>query len=298
MPGSFLVHRLRDQTYWLYLPTTADLSAPLPLIVMLHGCGQSAVEFAQGTRMNQHAHQPCAILYPEQNKSANSMRCWNWFAPDVLAGHADAELIVQLMQDTQERYPIDPARRYVVGFSAGAAMAAVLCTTHASLFAGCAMHSGLMAQAATTLTEAAQFMRRGIDPSAFERSVRQSLTRLPAGSHTVPTLVIHGSADTIVNPVNAQQIAEQLRLVDTQLSLDGTEPVFSSEQWVEGAGRAYRQQEMKLGTTRLLRTILIEGLKHAWSGGDPRHEYFDPTGPDSTGLILDFLLPQPSNDAD
>jgi poly(hydroxyalkanoate) depolymerase family esterase len=298
MPGRFLVHRLRDQTYWLHLPTTADPSTPLPLIVMLHGCGQSAVEFAQGTRMNQHARQPCAILYPEQSKTANSMRCWNWFAPEVLAGHADAHLIVQLMQDAQGRYRIDPARRYVVGFSAGAAMAAVLCTTHAPLFAGCALHSGLMAQAATSVSEAAQFMRRGIDPEAFERSVQRSLTRLPAGSHTVPTLVIHGSADTIVNPVNAQQIAEQLRRVDSQLSLDGTEPVFSSEQWIEGSGRAYRLQEMKLGNTLLLRTILVDGLTHAWSGGDPRHDYFDPSGPDATGLILDFLLPHSSNDAE
>src|SRR5580658_5492155 len=152
MAGSFLVHRLRAQTYWLYLPST-DSTATLPLIVMLHGCGQTAAEFAQGTRMNQYVQQRCAVLYPEQDRSANSMRCWNWFEPQTLAGRAEAALIVQQVQDSQARYCLDPQRCYLVGFSAGAAMAAVLCSTHPRLFAGCAMHSGLMAQAATSLSE-------------------------------------------------------------------------------------------------------------------------------------------------
>jgi poly(hydroxyalkanoate) depolymerase family esterase len=287
MPGTFLVQRLRDQTYWLYLPKTSDPSAPLPLIVMLHGCGQTAAEFAQGSRMNQYAS--CAILYAEQMPSANSMRCWNWFEPAALSGDAESALIVALLRDAQARHPIDPARCYIVGFSAGAAMAAVLCSTYPELFAGCAMHSGLMAQAATSLTEAVQSMRRGVDPEAFERSVPRMRARLAAGSHTTPTLVIHGSADGIVNPVNAQQIAEQARVVNTSLS-GAIEPVFSSERWSESTGRPYRQQDMKVGDRLLLRTILIEGLGHAWSGGDARHEYFDPTGPDATQLILEFLL--------
>src|SRR5580658_3207893 len=149
MPGSFLVHRLRGRTYWLYLPLAAEPPGGLPLIVMLHGCGQTAVEFAQGSRMNQQAQQgPYAVLYPEQETSVNSMRCWNWFDSDVQAGRADSQLIIEMLHDAQSRYPLSAARRYVVGFSAGAAMAAVLCTTYPELFAGCAMHSGLMAQAA------------------------------------------------------------------------------------------------------------------------------------------------------
>ncbi|HWW19545.1 MAG TPA: PHB depolymerase family esterase [Steroidobacteraceae bacterium] len=288
MSGSFLVHRLRDQTYWLYLPTTPEPSAPLPLIVMLHGCGQTAAEFAQGSRMNQYAW--CAILYPEQNRAANSMRCWNWFEPEGLDGRADCALIVQLIRDAQARYPINPAHCYVVGFSAGAAMAAVLCSTHPDLFAGCALHSGLMAQAATSLSQAVACMRHGVDPEAFNRSVQRMRARLSAGAHTAPTLVIHGSADLIVNPVNAQQIAEQTRVLNTRLN-GSVEPLFSSERWTDSPGRPYRQQEMTLGDKLLLRTLIIEGLGHAWSGGDARHEYFDPVGPDASRLILEFLLP-------
>jgi poly(hydroxyalkanoate) depolymerase family esterase len=290
MTGTFLAQRLRDQAYWLYLPKMQDTSAPLPLIVMLHGCGQTAIEFAQGSRMNQCARD-CAILYPEQNKAANSMRCWNWFEPEALAGRGEAAMIVDQMRDVQARHPIDPARCFIVGMSAGAVMAAVVCSTYPAVFAGCAMHSGLMAQAATSLTAAVQCMRRGVDPDTFERSVQRMVERLPAGAHTTPTLVLHGSADVVVNAVNAQQIAEQLRVVNTRLNSPTVEPLFASERWIETTGRAYRQQDMTLGTTLLLRTIVIEGLGHAWSGGEPRHDYFDPAGPDATRVILDFLLP-------
>jgi poly(hydroxyalkanoate) depolymerase family esterase len=291
MLSTFSVQRLRDQNYWLYLPTTPSTSAPMPLIVMLHGCGQTAAEFAQGSRMNQYAPD-CAILYPEQNKVANSMRCWNWFEPEALAGRAEAAMIVELMREAQAHHPIDPARCYIVGMSAGAVMAAVVCSSYRDLFAGCAMHSGLMAQAASSLAEAVQYMRRGVEPEAFDRSVQRMLALLPAGSHTTPTLIIHGSADAIVNPVNAQQIAEQLRVVNTRSSRPTVEPVFASERWIESSGRPYRQQDMTLDNTLLLRTIVIEGLGHAWSGGEPRHDHFDPAGPDATRLILEFLLAQ------
>jgi poly(hydroxyalkanoate) depolymerase family esterase len=288
MSGSFLVQRLRDQTYWLHLPASSETSASLPLIVMLHGCGQTAAEFAQGTRMNQQA-QGCVMLYPEQSRAANSMRCWNWFEPEALAGGGEAAMIVQLIRDAQSRHPIDPSRCYVVGLSAGACMAALLCSAYGNLFAGCAMHSGLMAQAASSLAQAVQYMRQGVEPAAFTCSVERTLAAIGNGAHTTPTLIIHGSTDAVVNPVNAQQIAEQLRLVNTRPHAPAAEPVFDSERWIEGSGRPYRQQQMSLEGRLLLRTIMIEGLGHAWSGGDPRHDYFDPIGPDATGLILDFL---------
>ena len=66
--------------------------------------------------------------------------------------------------------------------------------------------------------------------------------------------------------------------------------MLRNEQWIESGGRRYRQQDMTLGSTVLLRSILIDGLGHAWSGGDARHKFFDPTGPDASRLILEFLL--------
>ena len=105
----------------------------------------------------------------------------------------------------------------------------------------------------------------------------------------VPTLIIHGTDDQTVNPVNAEQIAEQMRLLAQRLHPESDPPTMRDEQWIESGGRRYRQQDMTLGPMVLLRSILIDGLGHAWSGGDARHKFFDPAGPNASRLVLEFL---------
>jgi poly(3-hydroxybutyrate) depolymerase len=39
----------------------------------------------------------------------------------------------------------------------------------------------------------------------------------------------------------------------------------------------------------LVRKIIVEGLGHAWSGGDERHPFNDAAGPDASRLIWDFV---------
>src|SRR5580704_17198045 len=73
--------------YRLYLPSGSSGRDSLQLIVMLHGCRQDSLTFAEGTRMNALAEEDrCAVLYPEQSKHSNPLRCWNWFDPASLSG--------------------------------------------------------------------------------------------------------------------------------------------------------------------------------------------------------------------
>ena len=73
--------------YRLYRPPGVTLGERLPLMVMLHGCGQDAKSFAISTRMNRiAARQRFAVLYPEQDRLANAQGCWNWF--DTRSGRA------------------------------------------------------------------------------------------------------------------------------------------------------------------------------------------------------------------
>jgi poly(hydroxyalkanoate) depolymerase family esterase len=288
---SFLAPGQRDLAYRLYLPAGIGTKERLPLLVMLHGCGQTAVEFAEGTRMNTQAEdRHCAVLYPEQPKKSNPLRCWNWFEPESLVGHGEAALIVKTVLHVINHGPIDAGRVYVAGFSAGGAMAAVLCATHGTLFAACAIHSGVRFHAATSSLQAVQVMSRGAITSLDEITQKIASQR-PPGSRLVPTLIIHGTDDQTVNPVNAQQIVEQTRLLAERLHPESDPPTLGDEQWIESGGRRYRQQDMSLGPMVLLRSILIDGLGHAWSGGDARHKLFDPAEPDASRLILDFLLP-------
>ena len=71
-----------SRAFKLYIPKQFD-GTLRPLVVMLHGCTQSAEDFARGTAMNELAEElGFFVAYPEQPSSANTSRCWNWFRAD------------------------------------------------------------------------------------------------------------------------------------------------------------------------------------------------------------------------
>jgi poly(hydroxyalkanoate) depolymerase family esterase len=202
---------LSFRAYRLYLPAAALNRSDLPLLVMLHGCKQDALVFAEGTRMNQLAERyDFIVLYPEQSRRANPFGCWNWFQPAVLPGIGEAAAIARIVRRVMTRYRVDPTRVYVTGMSAGGAMACVLANRYGTLFAACAVHSGLRYRAALSPGAALAAMRRGSPNSALETARQSTLASQPSAAF-VPTLVIHGDRDETVNPVNADQIIEQTR---------------------------------------------------------------------------------------
>ena len=276
--------------YRLYLPSGSSRRDGLPLIVMLHGCTQDAVSFAAGTRMNSLAEEGrFAVLYPEQNERANPQRCWNWFEPASIAGHGEAALLARLIEQVTQRRPIDPRRVYLVGMSAGGAMACVLAVRHSRLFAACAIHSGLMYGVASSPIQALAAMRSGASPASIDKA-RRLVREAGRTEVAVPTLVIHGERDTTVNPVNADQIIEQLKERAEFLDPDAGALVASGERHIDGAGHRYRQQDyMRQGRT-VLRKVMVEGLGHAWSGGDGRYEFNEAAGPHASRLIVEFAM--------
>ena len=107
---------------------------------------------------------------------------------------------------------------------------------------------------------------------------------------TVPTLVIHGDRDTSVNPVNADQIIEELKTRAEFIDPSAGALFASKEQRIESGGRTYRQLDYMQQGRLVLRKVLVDGLGHAWSGGDDRYEFNDAAGPDASRLILDFVM--------
>ena len=119
---------LGSRAYKLYVPSSYGDGAPMPLMVMLHGCKQNPDDFATGTRINQVAEeQGFLVAYPAQSTKANGSNCWNWFEPQhqTRAG-AEPSIIVGIVREIGKAYRVDERSVFVAGLSAGAAMAVIL----------------------------------------------------------------------------------------------------------------------------------------------------------------------------
>jgi poly(hydroxyalkanoate) depolymerase family esterase len=257
----------------------------LPLLVMLHGCGQTGRELAASSRMNRLAvRHRFLVLYPEQERLANAHGCWNWF--DRRSGKADAEAATLLaaIELVARRHPVDMARVAVAGLSAGASMAALLAARYPDRFCAVAMHSGVApgtADSAATAMAAMHGRREAHlpDPSQALAAVGAAMAPLP------PLLILHGDADNVVSVRNAAATA--VLWAESLGARAG--PVRTMQR---GRRHAVRVTEYKARGRAQVTLREIVGLGHAWSGGAPGLNYSDPAGPDASALVWAFVARQ------
>jgi len=283
-PGQFVAGSYENQAgvrpYKLYIPT-GYAEQRLPLVVMLHGCTQTADAFARGTRMNALAdEQPCFVLYPEQTHAANRSRCWNWFKRgDQRRGQGEPAIIAGMTQEVMRCYRVDPNRVYVAGLSAGGAMAAVLATAYPEIYAAVGVHSGLASGSAHDLPSALAAMRGMPARTSGEPSEPAS------DAPPTPTIVFHGDRDRTVHPRNSDQ------LVSRSLEQNGTSADGPIERGQVPGGRAYTRVVHRDPAGRaVLEYWRVHGGGHAWFGGSSGGSYTDPKGPDATREMLRFFL--------
>lgn len=250
--------------YRLFLPAGA---APKGLIVMLHGCTQTAADFAAGTGMNRvAAGHGLAVAYPEQTSSHNSAACWNWFQPgDQGRGRGEPAILAELTQNLMAEYGLSRDRVFVAGLSAGGAMAAVMAEAYPEIFAAAGVHSGLAVGAATDVMGAFSAMQRGAPAK------RQAKTR---------TIIFHGAADATVHPANAAEI----------VAAHGPAKAHTDKGLAPGGRRYSRTVHTTPDGTPKVELWLIDGAGHAWSGGHASGSYTDPAGPDASAAMVRFFL--------
>ena len=260
--------------YHLYLP--AIITAEMPMVVMLHGCTQSADDFALGTRMNDLAEEfGFAVVYPEQSAGANAQRCWNWFrAGDQRRGGGEPSLIAGLTHKIILAHSIDRSRIYIAGLSAGGAAAANMAAAYPDIYAAVGIHSGLACGSARDM------------PSAFA-AMNGSAAIDPIGDQAfVPTITFHGGRDKTVKPSNSVQI--HARFVGHP---NLAEAHKVQDRGVSALGRPYVKNAMVNADGRSLsESWTMPDAGHAWSGGSHAGTYTDPHGPDASREMIRFFL--------
>lgn len=268
---------------YAYLPPKV---ANRPLVVLLHGCGQDAAAFAIDsgwTRLSDRLSIP--LILPEQVKANNAGRCFQWFHPsDTTRGNGEAGSIADMTRTAISRFGSDPRRVFVVGLSAGGAMAAALLAAYPDVFAAGASIAGLPVGAARSGMQAMLRMASAGPEQSSEAWAEQVYAAAPAGfAAPWPRLSIwQGQADRTVAPGNGILLAKQWRALHSLTTAPGVEQVHDE----------VRHQTWSDGKQPLVELWSLPHLLHAYPIGPtvvaPRR-FIEPSPIDATVEIARFF---------
>ena len=93
-----------------YIPSGVPANAPLVLV--LHGCTQTASSYASESDWNRLADQyKFYVIYAEQSTSNNFSRCFNWFeSGDARRGLGEAASLKSMVDYMKSNYSVDNNR--------------------------------------------------------------------------------------------------------------------------------------------------------------------------------------------
>jgi len=279
--------------YLVYVPAGRPplLWRRRPLLVLVHGCRQTAEDIAKGSRITALADAlDCLVLLPKQNPRANAWGCWNWFDQRTASGGGETAILAAQIRSVRRRYRVHRKRVFAAGLSSGAGLVSVLALRNSGLLAGAMLHSGIAAGVASSPLTALEVLKRGPDTDVVE--IAREARAHDEAAHDVPTLVVQGERDDVVAPLHATEIVRQVLAFarfPNVAAAPAALPPPTHEDVVMVEGRQTTTREWRTGARVLARLVLIDGLGHAWSGGDGSVAYNDPHAPAATDLMRSFM---------
>lgn len=259
------------QAQWdcaLYRPAGLADDDEAPLVVLLHGCGQHAIEFAHASGLVAAAgRERFRLLCPEQRERANAWRCWNWFHPPAQNGQGELQVVLQALEAAAAR--VRCTQVAVMGLSAGGGLAALLAFHHAARFDAAVTVAAPPLLGRGNLQDPRKVMQQGL---AISPTIATLLIERCA-----PLLVLHGAADEVVAPRCAEQLVAQALHVMKRVHGE-----LEQRPLDDGA-------EHRAGERLVLRHHLLAGLGHAWSGAPGGHAYVIHSGPPLSAIAMAFL---------
>ncbi len=207
-----------------YAPS--GLPANPALVVVLHGCNQSAAKVAQGSGWPSLADRyKFRVLLPQ---SDDNNKCFGIDDADTLrGGGGDADSVRQMVTWAKAHRSVDASRVYVAGFSSGAMFTNVMLGAYPDLFAAGGSSSGIPYRCADDQLSQTKcgLVGRDLSPQAWGRRARAA----NPGSWSWPRMVVvHGSTDPVVKPMNLTEQMQQWT------DLNGIDQTADASDYVNG----------------------------------------------------------------
>ena len=218
-PGNLKMYR--------YVP--ANLPTGRPIVVLLHGCTQTAADFSASwpSWLALADQRQFAVVFPEQQAGNNTNSCFNWFEPGDQGRDQGENLSIRQMVETTAT-ALGSSHWYVAGFSAGAAQTINLLAAYPDLFSAGASCAGLPYKCAGNSTEAFLCMS-GSSTQTPTVWASRGRSGFPGYSGSYPRLAIYqGLGDFTVAPINRTGLVAQwaaLQSIDT--TVDDTAAISS-----------------------------------------------------------------------
>ena len=247
-PGNLNMH--------LYVPSSVNKYRPVPLVIALHGCSQNAEELAEQSGWNILADRyGFIVLYPEQKRTNNVSRCFNWFRPEDIRFNGESASILQMIRYAQEQYTIQDSSIYTYGLSAGAAMSVSLLAEYPQTFAAGASLAGGPYGMADSAVDGFRLMSN--PGTANTEELKQAVCQLHETPRQYPRLIVlHGRADKIVDFRNS------LHLVQQWAALHATDAEADSSELLPAKVNILKQHFLDSGNRTIITLYLIDRLGH------------------------------------
>ena len=259
------VHNFGTNLAYIYRPKVNE-DRKMPLVIMLHGATQSALEFSGQTKMNKLADKyGFCVAFVDKNILMNPIQAFDWITPKE--ENSDIKCIEELISKMSKEKDIDSSQIYIAGLSAGAALTAMFVEKNPHLIAGAAMIAGLPSDSAKTLKEAKKAMKEGSKNADSYHVDNPNIIK------NLKFLIIHGIHDEVVKSKNSQITYEAMKeLIDytddhtLNNSIKKTNSIFKN-------GNKVKSTTSKNGSKVVLEEI--NRMNHVWRGGDSSFKYSD-----------------------
>lgn len=293
--GLLLFYSVSAWSQLIYIPEKFD-AKKAKILVVIHGCMQSAESMALGTGWNRIAdNNNMVVIYPQVPAGSNPIGCWSWYErKNQTADSGQLELVKNQIDNVKEKFQLlNSPDVFATGISSGAATVAGLIACYPDLIKSAAIHSGPVYGMASNLIQANLSLNVGPTPA---NQLTLALRACQPQRYQGNLLVLHGDKDNVVNIRNAEAIAEDFfpewnnKTVETK---------------TESAHKITEKYMLSKNGKRVS-VITIHDLEHAWSGygkhlpfsdylgpsssqNPTKLPFFSETGPSSTELIWGFF---------